>query len=249
MLWTPSRHLWVRAGLLSGMLLMFAASLPAQQVSPVVAQYKTKAQARFELENLTLIPASVVLEAVSFTLSEDGKPTYRPLDSHIKLKLSTMSLRIPPKQKRFVFYEVASEQLPAWFVIYSTFGKTVEEEKVNLQFRLPHTVYLRQKEPLQESDVIIRQAEYFPETRQVVVLIENTSPRLGRTQEADARAGRRRKIFGNFPLFPNSRRRLTMEWEEKDPPKEVRFRFEKFSLRSEVISNHHAPPDEPNSTP
>ena len=143
MLWTPSRHLWVRAGLLSGLLLAFAASLPAQQVTPVVAQYKIKAQARFELENLKLIPASVVLEAMSFTLSEDGKPTYRPLDSHIKLKLSTMSLRIPPKQKRFVFYEVEAEQLPAWFVIYSTFGKTVEEEKVNLQFRLPHTVYLR----------------------------------------------------------------------------------------------------------
>jgi hypothetical protein len=59
---------------------------------------------------------------MSFSVSEKGDITYRPLDKTIRLKLSAMSFQIPPEQSYFVFYEARSEVLPAWFVIYSNMG-------------------------------------------------------------------------------------------------------------------------------
>jgi hypothetical protein len=95
-----------------------------------------------EYVNDSLTPLNVVLEAKSFTVSEDGEIDYRPLDPNIHLKLSTTSFRIQPKQTYYVFYEASAPPNPAWFVIYASFSgfpfRTAHGMNVRLQ--LPHTV-------------------------------------------------------------------------------------------------------------
>src|SRR5262245_9010890 len=100
-----------------------ATPLHAQTIRPVIVEYvKNKAQGRFELVNDGVTPLNVVLEPKSFDITEAGEPIYRPLDPRIHLRLSTMSVRIPAKQSRFVFYEASCDSLPAWFVIPCTFS-------------------------------------------------------------------------------------------------------------------------------
>ena len=100
--------------------LFWAPCLAAQTVRPVIAEYSQKARGRFDLVNDTALPLNVVLEPKSFSISDEGSPTFRPLDKSIHLKLSQMSFRIPPKQTYYVFYEATADTYPAWFVIYAT---------------------------------------------------------------------------------------------------------------------------------
>src|SRR5258708_29831138 len=87
----------------------------AQTVRPVIVQYNGTARGKFELVNNTLQPMNVVIEPKSFTITEEGDGVYGPLAKDIHLKLSAMSLSIPPKQSRYVFYEATADSLPAWF--------------------------------------------------------------------------------------------------------------------------------------
>src|SRR5712692_6972026 len=113
----------------------------AQTVRPVIVQYNGIARGKIELINGSLKPLNVVLEPMSFKVTEDGNGTYEPLQENIHLKLSTMSFRIPPQQSRFVFYEAKPEKLPAWFVIYSVFAGTTRQSSLNikLNFRTRYT--------------------------------------------------------------------------------------------------------------
>ncbi len=105
---------------------IIACALPpqgsTQTVRPVIVEYTGAGRGKFELVNNSLRTANVVVEARSFTITEDGSGIYGPLTSEIHLKLSAMSLHIPAQQSRFVFYEAKADKLPAWFVIYSTFA-------------------------------------------------------------------------------------------------------------------------------
>src|SRR5258708_36390810 len=86
----------------------------AQTVRPVIVQYAGAAQGKVELVNNALQPLNVVLEPMSFTITQDGNGVYGPLSSDIQLKLSAKSFRIPPQQSRFVFYEAQPGKVPAW---------------------------------------------------------------------------------------------------------------------------------------
>ncbi len=85
----------------------------AQTVRPVIVEYKGSAKGKLELVNNSFQPTNVVIEPRSFTIKEDGDGIYGPLAKDIHLKLSSMSLRIPPKQSRYVFYEAKADSLPA----------------------------------------------------------------------------------------------------------------------------------------
>src|SRR5262245_44981273 len=109
----------VLAALSAGM----AVAANAQTIRPVIAEYpKGRAEGRFELVNDGVVPLNVVIEPQSFDITEAGEPIYRPLDPLIHLRLSAMSVRIPPKQTRWVFYEATADSLPAWFVIPCKFS-------------------------------------------------------------------------------------------------------------------------------
>lgn len=209
---------------------IFAPPCWAQTVRPVIAEFQEKARARFELVNDSLIPLNVVLEPKSFSLTEDGLPSFRPLDKEIHLKLSTMSFRIPPRQTYYIFYEATADRYPAWFVIYATFAGLPQQSGLNVQIELPHAVYLLQKQPLEERDVQIHAAEFSSDSRQVTVELENSGDRFGRVEQVEISGTREKVSHPGFPLMPRSARKVQIEWKSTQPPQRLRVRFKKFRL-------------------
>jgi hypothetical protein len=209
----------------------------AQTVRPVIVQYNGTAKGKFELVNNTLQSMNVVIEPKSFTITEEGDGVYGPLAKDIHLKLSAMSLRIPPKQSRFVFYEAKTEVLPAWFVIYSVFAGPARQSGVNIQVDLPHTVYLLQKEPLNREDISVQSLKYLPGQHRVAVTIANNSSRLGRVLEWRIGSKQTKDSNSGFPLLPNSRRRLEVAWDAPNPPDRLWVRFEHFTFSEELSAS------------
>ena len=114
----------------------------AQTVSPVIVEYKGKAEGRISLVNNTLVPLAVVLEPKSFSITADGNGVYRELDTDIHLKLSSTSFRVDPGQTYYVFYSATAEKLPAWFCVYAVFSKVQHAQGLDVRILLPHTVYI-----------------------------------------------------------------------------------------------------------
>src|SRR5215216_3618819 len=82
-----------------------AARLPAQTVSPPIAEYQERARGSFQLTNTTLYPLNVVVELRGFRITEQGEMVDQPLDTgRVHVKLSAMSFRIAPRATYNVFY-------------------------------------------------------------------------------------------------------------------------------------------------
>lgn len=219
-----------------GVLSLLSLPISAQTVRPVIVEHRVAAKAKFELVNDSLFPLNVVLEPKSFSISVNGEPAFRPLDSNIHLKLSAMSFRLPPQQTRIVFYEARADSLPAWFVIYSTFAGLPPQSGLNVQVQLPHTVYLLQKEPLERSHVQVRLAQHQSEAKRVVVELENSGPCLGRVLEVEVSAGQDKASSPGFPLLPQSQRRLEIAWEAAEPPQNLLIRFKGFNIEAPLFA-------------
>jgi hypothetical protein len=132
-------------------LLVFVSMMPAlgQTVRPLIDENVVKgpgksASGKIEYYNDSLQTLNVTLEAKSFTVSDTGDLSYRPLDDAIHVKFSEMSFRVQPKQNYFIYYQAYADKLPSWFVVYATFGgfKEKTEQGFRIQVQLPHTIYL-----------------------------------------------------------------------------------------------------------
>jgi hypothetical protein len=212
---------------------------PAQTVRPLIVEYVGAAHGKFELVNNSLKPINVVLEPRSFRITEDGDGVYGPLNPGIHLKLSAMSVRIPPQQGRFVFYEVRADTLPAWCVIYSVFAQHPPEASLNIEISLPHTIYMLQKQSLQRQDVSVESFVYDPNTHRVVVMLANHSANLGRAVEWQVKGPHTQNGGPGFPLLPGSRRRLEASWDGVDPPITLAIRFQHFTLKEAMDGRSH----------
>jgi hypothetical protein len=208
----------------------------AQTVRPLINELGNPAKGRVEYVNDASVPLNVTVEAKSFSVSEKGEISYRPLDGNIHLKLSATSFRVPPQQSYFLFYEATSDKAPAWFVIYAAFSgfgfKT--QEGMNVRVQLPHTVYLLPKERVEKPDVHIVSAVYDAANNSVKVITENTGANFGRVQQAFVSGGKKRQEGAGFPVFPQSRRQMEYPWQGDQPPDKVSLEFEKFKVESEV---------------
>lgn len=217
-------------------LLLFSLHGRAQTVRPLINELSNPAKGRVEYVNDGLTPLNVVLEAKSFTVSETGEISYRPLDPDIHLKLSTTSFRIQPQQTYYVFYEATSPKSPSWFVIYAAFSgfpfRTVQG--MNVRLELPHTVYLLPKGTIERADIIISRAELIPAENKAVVEVENQGDNFGRVFETQLVYDKKKQEAPGFPVFPHSKRILEIPLEEKiegeNVPIEVALQFQKFKL-------------------
>lgn len=209
-----------------------AARLPAQTVSPPIAEYQERARSSFQLTNGTLYPLNVVLEVRGFEVSEEGQVLDAPLDTNrVQVRLSAMSFRIPPRGTYTVFYEARADSLPAWFNILSAMTGARTDNGLNVRILLPHVVYLNQKQPLSRGDVAVRHIETDSATGRVRIQLENDGPRLGRLLQLELHAGEQRSTPGpGFPLFPHSRRWVEVDWPYSAAPDRVTARFARFTL-------------------
>jgi hypothetical protein len=204
----------------------------AQSVSPPIAEYQEKARSSFRLHNPSIFPITVVLEPRGFTITEEGEVLDLALDTNrIRIKLSEMSFRIPPRGTRTVFYEASSDSLPTWFNILSALSGAKTESGLNVRILLPHVVYLNQKQPLSKADVAIRAFEFDTVRKTARTLLENLSPNLGRVYQMTVSNSRTTSQPGSgFPLLPRQRRWAEVGWDASTPPTRLVLRFSRFTL-------------------
>ena len=214
-----------------------------QTVRPLIDENVVKgpgktASGRIEYYNDSLQPLTVTLEAKSFTVSDTGTLSYRPLDDTIHVKFSEISFRIEPKQDYFVFYQAYTDKLPSWFVVYATFGgyKEKTEAGLRIQVLLPHTVYLLPKQDVQKQELIVKVAEYRPAEKKVIVRVENAGPSFGRVLEAEVSSAKDNSTQGGFPVFPFSQRQVEIPWEAASDPAKLRLHLTHFKLEQGVTS-------------
>jgi hypothetical protein len=217
--------------------LALALPLAAQSVSPPIVEYRDKARGSFVVTNSSLFPLTVVLTPKGFHVNEDGELADVPLDTaRIKLKLSTLSFRLQPRQAYTVFYEATVDSAPTWFTIWSGITGAKTDGGINLRIELPHVVYVNQKARLPEAEVAIASARYSATDRELTVELRNAGGSLGRAQQVLASAaGPARQEAPGFPLFPNSVRRARIPWTDSLPPTKVEVRFDGFKLESTDI--------------
>ena len=103
-----------------------------------------------------------------------------PLDTtKVRVKLSAMSFRIPPRQTYTVFYEATADSVPAWFNIVSAMTGAKTENGLNVRILLPHVVYLNQKAPLRKEQVVVRAVEVDTAAGKLRLQLQNLGPNLG----------------------------------------------------------------------
>jgi hypothetical protein len=209
-----------------------------QSVSPPIVEHRGNTKSSFVLGNESLFPLTVQLTVKGFEVDSAGTLRDVPLDtSRVRVKLSTLSFRLQPRQRYTVFYEVRADSLPAWFNIWSAVSGARTSSGLNLRIELPHVVYLNQKDKLAAGDVLLRGAVWQPARGQVLVELENASGRLGRAQQVVVETPALPKAEGPaFPLFPRSRRQVAVPWPHPVAPARVEVRFDGFRVSSDAIS-------------
>jgi hypothetical protein len=226
-------------------LFLASTSVPAQTVRPVIDELVgTTVKGRIEYVNDGLTPLNVVLEPKSFTVSETGEVSYRPLDATVHLKLSASSFRIQPQQTYYVFYEASAPQVPSWFVIYASFTGFAfrTAQGMNVRLQLPHTVYMLPKQSVEKSEVHILRAELDAVQNKVTVEVENTGNNFGRILQTQLVYSKKKQDAQGFPIFPHSKRILEVPLDQKaegeNVPVEVSVSLEKFKLEEKLIRHN-----------
>jgi hypothetical protein len=226
-------------------LLVFVSMMPAlgQTVRPLIDENVVKgpgksASGKIEYYNDSLQTLNVTLEAKSFTVSDTGELSYRPLDDAIHVKFSEMSFRVQPKQNYFIYYQAYADKLPSWFVVYATFGgfKEKTEQGFRIQVQLPHTIYLLPKQDVEKDELVVKVAEYRPAEKKIIVRVENAGPSFGRVLEAEVGSAREKSTQGGFPVFPFSQRQVEIPWEAASEPTKLQLRLAHFKLEQGVTS-------------
>ncbi len=216
------------------LLLAFACQAAAQTISPVIQEYQQKADSRFQVYNDVDVPLTVTLEPFSFSVDSKGTATFRKLDPGIHVQLSTTSFRVQPKQTYYVFYKATAETLPGWFCIYATFTGATTSSGLKLAFKLPHTVYLLGKTPLERSQVqwVRAQTSVEAEKQRITAEIENTSSGFGRVRQIDVATPLGKQSFPGFPLFPGQKRLIELDWPGPGTPQSIVLTFDRFKTET-----------------
>jgi hypothetical protein len=208
----------------------------AQSVSPVIVEYKAKAEGRISLVNNTLVPLAVVLEPKSFSITPDGNGAYRDLDPDIHLKLSSMSFRIDPGQTYYVFYSAKADKLPAWFCVYAAFSKVQHAKGLDVRILLPHTVYIYPKKPHSKtSQVAFKGAVQFANGK-VSFDLTNAGEDLTRVREVKILSGGKPVTSAGFPMLPGGERHVEVKWTDAEPPQTLELDFDHDTMKQPILA-------------
>ena len=201
------RCIWMM--LLAHGLWLCAGRATAQTVSPAVVQYTGAAEGSFDIANDGLVPLVATIEPRSFTIDQEGTAAFSSLSAGTHVELSQTSVRIPPKQRRTIYYKASAASYPAWFTVYSNITGLPRRDGMNVMLSLPHTVYLLSKRPVQQSSVRLSDVRQSGTTLEAVV--ENNSAEVVRVLEVEGVHGRSAAMAGGFPLLPQGRRTVRLE--------------------------------------
>ncbi|MFZ0392780.1 MAG: hypothetical protein WCF17_08540 [Terracidiphilus sp.] len=206
----------------------------AQTVSPVIVEYKGKAEGRISLVNNTLVPLAVVLEPKSFSITADGNGVYRELDTDIHLKLSSTSFRVDPGQTYYVFYSATAEKLPAWFCVYAVFSKVQHAQGLDVRILLPHTVYIYPKKPHSKTSAVAFKGAAEYSDGKVEFDLTNPGVDLTRVHEVRITSAGKPVTAAGFPMLPGEERHVEVKWTEAEPPESVELEFEHGAMKQSI---------------
>ena len=221
------------------LVVLFGHGAEAQTVRPLIDEMGNPAKGRIEYVNDSLTPLNVVLQPKSFSVSEEGEISYRPLDSNVHLKLSATSFRIQPQQTYYVFYEASSDAIPCWFVVYALFSGFPfrTQQGMSVQLQLPHTVYLLPKQSVEKSEVHINRADFDRENKRILLEVENTGSNFGRVLQTQLSYSHKKQETPGFPIFPHSRRMIAVPVEDGgDVPDGLTLHFQNFKVEQPLPS-------------
>lgn len=220
------------ARLAAGVLLVtavLAGPARAQTIRPVTAEYKRRANGKVELVNESDRSMWVTLQVRGFTADERGviHDTAPPAGIHVKL--SAMSLQIPPRQSRFVFYDVAADTTPAWVMVSASFWSRIVRggSGLSTQIELPHLIYVLPDGAPQASDIDARIVAVDRERRRVTLAITNRGRQFGRVMALETPDQHGKDALAGFALFPRSQHLVDLIWTGRDPV-DVTIRTEQF---------------------
>lgn len=185
---------------------LISVSASAQQLAPPVLELSVKrniGRGAVLLGNNAVIPQTVTLEAVGFTVSEMGGASSQPLDPSITVNFSETSFRMPPKSQHQIDYDVICPKVPCHVQIQANFHGLRTTNGIAVVIRLISFVYLVQREALRVEDVQIQK-----EIQGLV--ITNRSEKYGRVEATLRYVDGTERVEG-FPLFPGAVRKLTFE--------------------------------------
>jgi hypothetical protein len=163
-----------------------------------------------------------------------GTATFRKLDPGLHVQLSATSFRVQPKQTYYVFYKATAETLPGWFCIYATFTGATTSSGLKLAFKLPHTVYLLDKTPLDRSQVQMIHAETVVDAdkQRITAEVENTGSGFGRVRQIEVTTALGKQAFPGFPLFPGQKRLIELDWPGPGTPQNIVLNFDRFKTEA-----------------
>lgn len=212
--------------------------LAAQTIRPVLSEYRKEANGNFQLVNDSFLPVNVVLEPKSFTVSETGEISYRPLDPGIHVKFATTSFRIPPKQSYTISYRATADSIPAWFVVYAGMrGLPVRTSTgMAIQILLPHTVYILPKKDAAKSEIKVLKASFDKASSVVSLELASESSGLGRVLVTMVHGGKKSAEAPGFPIYPKKHRKLDVQWKEMEMPDRVVFQFLDFKIQAPITA-------------
>jgi hypothetical protein len=205
----------------------------AQTIQPLLSEYRNVANGTVRLTNDAFLPTNVVLEAKSFTVTEDGDIVYRPLDPDIEVKFAAKSFRIQPKQTYTVNYSAKAKTLPAYFVIYAAFsGKGLRTDSgLNVNVLLPHTVYILPKNDAAKRELQV-EAAFDAQTGKVRLRVDSASDAFGRVLMTEVVGDKKKIEDAGFPVYPRKSRKFEVDWKENELPKKLVLHFRNFKLET-----------------
>jgi hypothetical protein len=248
-------HLLTLLLAMSPMSMLWSSSAHAQQVSPVIQEYRNRGEGKLTVTNNTLEPMIVIFEPKSFSISPDGHGIFRALDPTTHVSLSEKSVKLQPLQSSTIYYKAEAESYPAWFTIYSTFSPARAGSTLNVRIQLPHTVYLYQNKAIDQNEVHIVNARYSLTSHKLTCDMLNVGRALTRVQELRATGTKTEPMTqSGFPLLPGALRTVEFDWKGKEPPTNLEIAFDHFTLKPplSVVTDpppSAAPPAAPAGTP
>jgi hypothetical protein len=230
----------LRLLIVAGTCAPFAQLLEAQSIEPPIVVLSAKVRTgTLVIANPTLYPLAFVLEPFSFTTAENGDLSFQPLDTvRVRLQLSAMSGRIPPRQQIRIQYVTSGDSLPAWFAIVASFNKGAAAPGLGLRMQLVQTVYLMQRERALAEDLAIESFTFDARTNTATVRIVNRSAKLTRLSALRlVAADGKYAVVAAGPIFPNSTIEYVGAWTLGGRPHAVNAVFDGFSLTQDLTQD------------
>ena len=229
-------------------LLLHVKPVCAQSLVPFRSEYRKLAKGQLTLINDKDVPVRVTLRPQSFTSDENGRLKLLPLDANLNLVLSQASVRIPPKQTRYISYEAKPKSAPAWFVIYATF--TPEAQGIVIGTSIPHFAYITAGEP--KRDEVDLAAKYIAAKQLLRISFTSRSQQIARVESLETSGSARkdlsfvsrgqqnetsggtRKDLGSLTVLPGKSTVIEVKFPGSSYPDLVKANLKKFKLQCPV---------------